>query len=199
MYRLFYDYHAIGDVLMIVFDNKKKTTRIEKKDNCVALYNGEELIGVNILNISQIVRIKASGMILQPALEFIDVIDHILVNAGLESLPKQTSSGFVVAQILESIPDVDGKHSTVKIDLDRRVIYARANFPIIPLNAMVVVALPGTILFDGETVEVAQIDGVFFEGYLCSKKDIDHREGKPDELYLLEEFIEIGQDFFAKE
>lgn len=199
MYRLFYDYHAIGDVLMIVFDNAKKATHSDIKDNVVVIYNGQTMIGINIMNISEIVRIKAKGMLLNPAPEFVEVINHILLNAGLEALPKQVSSGFVVGQILETISNEDEKSVVAKVDVGSRVVYVKASYPIIPSNALVVVALPATILHDGRTIEVEQSAGIFFEGYLCSKKDLNVAEGNPDDLYLLEEFMEIGQDFFAKE
>ena len=47
MYRLFYNYHTIGDVLMILFDSQKKANKHEKRDNITLNFHDNELIGIN--------------------------------------------------------------------------------------------------------------------------------------------------------
>ena len=74
MYRLFYNYHTLGDVLMIVFNNQKRATHFDKRNDVTLIYSDFELIGINLFNISKIVRIKAQGMIVSPAKEFLEVI-----------------------------------------------------------------------------------------------------------------------------
>jgi len=198
MYRLFYDYHTIGDVLMIVFNNQKKADRIDKKGNTVAIYSHDELIGVNLFDISNIVRIKAQGMIHNPAPAFIEVINHVLVNDGLSPLPLQTDSGFIVGQILEVIEE-ENATPIAKIDLGSRVIYVKALKPSLPVNRLVVIALPGTILGNGQTVLLEETSGVFCEGQLCRKSELNIPfEKDNDDIYFLEQFMEIGQDFFCK-
>lgn len=200
MYRLFYNYHTLGDVLMIVFNNQKRATHLDKRNDVTLIYSDFELIGINLFNISKIVRIKAQGMIVSPAKEFLEVINHILKNEGLEPLSEQSESGFVVGQILELIECEDHPFKIAKVDIGSRVIYTKSENEEIALYSMVVIALADTLLFNGETVVVETHDGMYFEGRICTYKDLNLESPKGDEkTYIIEEFMEIGQDFFAKE
>ncbi|MDY0345619.1 MAG: DUF4479 domain-containing protein [Bacilli bacterium] len=200
MYRLFYDYHAIGDILMIVFNNQKRTDRAEKRNEIALIYSGDELIGINIFNISQIVRIKAKGMIVNPAQEFLQVINHILKNAEVDPLPEQTNSGFIVGQVLEIINNDEKDFRIAKVDIGSRVIYTKIAHLEVIENALVVIALADTILFNGQTVNVETIDGMYFEGKIATFKDLNiDASNEEDKVFIIEEFMEIGQDFFAKE
>lgn len=200
MYRLFYNYHTLGDVLMIVFNNQKRATHLDKRNDVTLIYSDFELIGINLFNISKIVRIKAQGMIVSPAKEFLEVINHILKNEGLETLNEQSESGFVAGQILELIESEDHPFKIAKVDIGSRVIYTKSENEEIAPYSMVVIALADTLLFDGETVAVETHDGMYFEGRICTYKDLNLESPKGDEkTYIIEEFMEIGQDFFAKE
>ncbi|MDD4006168.1 MAG: DUF4479 domain-containing protein [Bacilli bacterium] len=200
MYRLFYNYHTIGDVLMILFDSQKKANKHEKRDNITLIFHDDELIGINIFAISEIVRIKAQGMIVNPASEFIDVINHILLNHGLSALAYQNESGFVVGQVIETIEGEEESGRIGKIDIGSRVIYVNLISSQVEVNTLVVIALAGTILGNGQSVEVEEHGDVFFEGKLCLKSDLNLLNGNEDDGYFfIDEFMEIGQDFFAKE
>ncbi|MFA7378370.1 MAG: DUF4479 domain-containing protein [Bacilli bacterium] len=200
MYRLFYNYHTIGDVLMILFGSQKKANKHEKRDNITLIFHDDELIGINIFAISEIVRIKAQGMIVNPASEFIDVINHILLNHGLSALAYQNESGFVVGQVIETIEGEEESGRIGKIDIGSRVIYVNLISSQVEVNTLVVIALAGTILGNGQSVEVEEHGDVFFEGKLCLKSDLNLlNENEDDGYFFIDEFMEIGQDFFAKE
>ncbi|MFA7067441.1 MAG: DUF4479 domain-containing protein [Erysipelotrichia bacterium] len=200
MYRIFYNYHTIGDVLMIVFDSQKKANKHEKRDNLMLIYHDDELIGINLFDISEIVRIKARGMIVNPAQEFIDVINHILLNHDLPPLSYQNESGFVVGQVIEVITGEEDNVTIAKVDIGSRVIYADAGNAKLKVNSFMVIALAGTILANGQRVEVEKHDHTFFEGKLCLKSELNLLgENEEDGYFFIDEFIEIGQDFFAKE
>ena len=200
MYRLFYNYHTIGDVLMILFDSQKKANKHEKRDNITLIFHDDELIGINIFAISEIVRIKAQGMIVNPASEFLDVINHILLNHGLSALAYQNESGFVVGQVIETIEGEEESGRIGKIDIGSRVIYVNLISSQVEVNTLVVIALAGTILGNGQSVGVEEHGNVFFEGKLCLKSDLNLLNGNEDDGYFfIDEFMEIGQDFFAKE
>jgi len=200
MYRIFYNYHMIGDVLMIVFDSQKKANKHEKRDNLMLIYHDDELIGINLFDISEIVRIKARGMIVNPAQEFIDVINHILLNHDLPPLSYQNESGFVVGQVIEVITGEEDNVTIAKVDIGSRVIYADAGNAKLKVNSFMVIALAGTILANGQRVEVEKHDHTFFEGKLCLKSELNLLgENEEDGYFFIDEFIEIGQDFFAKE
>ena len=51
-YGLYYNHKTIGDVLLIEFKPNEYPTRVEKHDNVVALYDNDDLVGINVFNIS---------------------------------------------------------------------------------------------------------------------------------------------------
>jgi len=201
MYRLFYNYRTLGDVLMIIFDNESKATRIEKRNSSTVLYNDEKIIGINLFDISKIVRIKADGMILNPATEFIDVINHILLNDGLDPLLYLKDSGFIVGQVIEVIDDGDESGLVlVKLDIGSRVIYAETQDKNLQPFSLVVVALPDVILFDGSTVKIIERNGIYCEGKICTNRDLNFdRDHDGEDIYLVEDNFNVGQDFFMEE
>lgn len=86
MPKLFYNRAAIGDVLLIVYNNDAIPNRIIKNGNVVALYNDDNLVGINIFDISKIIKIFHKGEIDDPTPAFIEIINHILINANLKPL-----------------------------------------------------------------------------------------------------------------
>ena len=86
MPKLFYNRAAIGDVLLIVYNNDAIPNKTTKNGNVVALYNDDNLVGINIFDISKIIKIFHNGEIEDPMPAFIEIINHILKNANLKPL-----------------------------------------------------------------------------------------------------------------
>lgn len=86
MPRLFYNRAAIGDVLLIIYNNDLIPNKINKNGNVVSLYFDSELVGINIFDISKIIKIFHNGEIEDPTSNFIEIINHILINANLKPL-----------------------------------------------------------------------------------------------------------------
>ena len=88
MYRIYYSYKAIGDVLIIVCDDASYPDTVMKKGNVTALYSKGKLIGINIFGISEVVKIHADGLLHFVNPELVKVINAILKNADIETLDK---------------------------------------------------------------------------------------------------------------
>lgn len=86
MYRLYYSYKAVGDVLLIVIDETCYPDAIKSRENVTALYKNNKLVGVNIFEISKVVKIHANGLIHYVNEELVKVINSILENASVETL-----------------------------------------------------------------------------------------------------------------
>ena len=100
MYSLFYNKDLIGDVLMIVYNQGKIPNKSIKEENIVKIYSDDELIGINIFNISSIVKIHANGLIPLPANEFVDVINTLLAQHNLDKLEYKKESGFKIGKVI---------------------------------------------------------------------------------------------------
>lgn len=197
-YALFYDYHSIGDVLLIVKDLDTKPDSSITNGDVVSLYNNNQLVGINIFNISNVLKIKSSGLIVLPMEEMIDVINNILKNANVETLPYKKESGFKIGRILtvEEHPDSDHMH-VLTVDIGREILNIVCGAPNVKVNQKVVVATIGTMMFDGKRILPSELRGVKSEGMLCSPREL-HLEGAPQArgILVLDEDAKIGEDFF---
>ena len=106
-YSLYYSYKNNGDVLIITFDGEKEATKSENRGRVTIIYNNSEIIGYQINNIKEIIKIKSEGMIYLPNKEMVEVINSILKNAKLEPLEEKENSGYFTAE-------VDGKKVVVR-------------------------------------------------------------------------------------
>lgn len=196
--HLFYDFHVIGDVLLIIIDENQKPTRSVKKGNVVALYHDDALVGINVFEFSEIVKMKHQGLIILPPKQLIDVINHVLRNAGLETLDDVAESGFRIGQVLtcEEHPDSDHLH-VCKVDVGNQQLDIVCGAPNVSQGAKVVVAMPGTMMFDGSLIVPSQLRGVPSSGMLCSPREL-HLENAPQVrgLLLLDANAQVGDDFF---
>ena len=84
--KLYYCRKSVGDVLIIIKDDKAFPNKVTKKDNVVSLYRNDSLVGINIFDFSKISRIFIEGEIVDPSIEFITLVNHILRNANIDTL-----------------------------------------------------------------------------------------------------------------
>lgn len=199
-YALYYDYETIGDVLMIVINSQATPDRCEKKDNVAILYKNDELVGINIFDISKIIKIKAKGFIPLVNEQILGVINHVLENSGLEKLELQKESGFRVAKILELEEHPDSDHLHIcKVDVGEKeplqIVCGAFNAR---EGLICVCALPYTFMPNGHQIVPDKLLGVPSSGMLCSGRELNLEgyEGKRGLLELTEEY-KVGSDFWT--
>ena len=197
-YAIFYNYHTIGDVLLIVSDLETKPNRVVKNGDVTSLYLDDKLIGINIFNISNVLKIKSNGLIVLPLKEMIDVINNILINANVETLEYKKESGFKVGKVLtcEEHPDSDHMH-VLTVDIGSEVLDIVCGAPNVKEGQKVVVATLGTTMFDGKKIVPSSLRGINSNGMLCSPREL-HLEGAPNVrgILVLDDDAIIGEDFF---
>ncbi|MCR4561631.1 MAG: DUF4479 domain-containing protein [Bacilli bacterium] len=195
MYRLFYNHEVTGDLLLILIDPEKKVDRHVAKDGVVALYNGEEIVGYNIFSISKIMKIRNDGIIFAPKDEMIDIINNILSNAGFSPLPYCHDSGYKVARIsnLEEHP-VEEKAQIVTLSLGDKELTTVSYYKNLEVGKFIVVAVEGTILYNGEVFHNYESRKIPIEANICSRKEL-RLEDEASGAFLLDEGVE-GSDFF---
>lgn len=182
-YALYYSYKGIGDVLLIVFDNSLPTTKQERIGNVVALYNKDKLIGCNIFDIKEIIKIKSNGLIYYPSEQFLSVINPMLKNAKLPTLEYKENSGYFIAEVLETNKDIS---QVVVTDGKERITISTKSE--LSVGDKVVLAVNGTHLNDGQKVN---------NGHICTNKELGIDE--KDTVLILDKDEIVGQDFFSLE
>ena len=201
MYRLFYNHPALKDVLIIVIDPEARVLKSETHNNVVALYGeNDKLVGYNIFHIDDVMKIKANGVIFVPDAKLLEVINSLLEREGLAPLPEIKDSGYRVAKVLstEEHP-LDEKALILKLQCGENTYETVSNLKGIEEGSMVVVALDGTILFDGSVYHAAVIKNINNDVKVLSPVEL-RLEGSMKDAFLLDDdpSFKDGEDFFIR-
>lgn len=199
-YGLYYNHKTIGDVLLIEFKPNEYPTRVEKHDNVVALYDNDDLVGINVFNISDIIKIKADGFIHHLNNDVTDVLNLLLTSKGLKPLPYLKDSGFRIAKIvdIEEHPDSDHLH-ICKVDIGEeeplQIVCGAFNAR---LDLKCVCALPYTFMPDGKQIVPGKLMKVESFGMLCSGRELGLKgyENIHGLLEINDDSLKVGDDFF---
>jgi tRNA-binding EMAP/Myf-like protein len=197
MYRLFYNFKVIGDVLLLVLDPSMAPDHEESHGAITALYAGDQLIGVNFFDFSKIVKLHTEGMIVTPEDKLIDVINAELENAKLPRLPYTRDSGYHVGKIvsLEEHP-LDEKAQIVHLDFGAgKVLETTSHYPNLSLGELLVCALDGTITFDGTRFNAGKIRNIGHDADICCEKELRIGEDVK-QAFILKDGYEPGDDFY---
>lgn len=201
MYRLFYNHLALKDVLIIVIDPEARVLKSETHNNVVALYGeNDKLVGYNIFHIDDVMKIKANGVIFVPDAKLLEVINSLLEREGLAPLPEIKDSGYRVAKVLstEEHP-LDEKALILKLECGEKTYETVSSLKGIEEGSMVVVALDGTILFDGSVYHAVVIKNINNDVKVLSPVEL-RLEGSEKDAFLLDDdpSFKDGEDFFVR-
>lgn len=197
MYRFYYNRKTGGDVLYCVINPLSYPDKVKKTGNVAALYHGDDRVGINFLDISQTMKIKAEGMIPFAADEFLKLINHMLENAGEESLPQLDSSFYKIARVgeIEEHP-LDDKKVILHLGLGNQKLDTVTRYSNIKVGDCVVVALDGCLKVDGTPFAAHKERNIPIDCEVCSMKDLG--VGEEDKLALIVEEGAAGEDFFLR-
>ncbi|MCR5079262.1 MAG: DUF4479 domain-containing protein [Bacilli bacterium] len=197
MYRLYYNHKTNGDILFLVYEPESYPDRVEQRDDIVALYKEDRLIGVNFLHIGKIMKIRADGMIVTPEDKMVEVLSSMMENAGLPSLPPCTDSGYVVAKVLkiEEHP-LNEKLSILTLDIKEKTLTTVTRYNNFKEGDHVVIAKDNCLRFDGSAFHARVERNIPIECELCSEKDL--RLGEEDKKAIVANELSFGMDFFLR-
>ncbi|MFA6755069.1 MAG: DUF4479 domain-containing protein [Bacilli bacterium] len=200
-YGMYYNYKTVGDVLMISYLPNEIPNKVISSNNVTSLYKDNDLVGINIFDISKVMKIKATGLITNLNINVLNVINSILKNNNVKELEEQKESGFKVGKILtlEEHPDSEHLHIlTVDINSDKPldIVCGAYNAKV---GLKVVVATLYTFMPNGQQILPSKLLGVDSNGMLCSGRELNLEgyEGKRG-LLELDDSYNIGDDFFKQ-
>lgn len=198
MYRCFYDYQTNGDVLFIETEPSLYPDSVKKNGDVALLYNGNTLVGVNLFNISKVVKIHASGMIVTPPSVLIDAINPLLENSGAPALPYCLDSGYRVLSIssLEEHP-LDEKAHIVTLSDGSHTYSTVSHYQNLQVSDLVVALLDGCIRFDGTLFKKNVQKNIPIDVEICSSKDLEVGDDVTS-AYKPNHGEAQGEDFFLR-
>ena len=194
-YRLFYDHRTMGDILILVYEPGLVPDKVIQGREAAFLYRGDALIGVNFLNVSRIIRLRAHGMIATPGEELLHVVNALLEERGVAPLPPTVDTGFHVLSVkkVEEHP-LDERLSILTLFDGKKEIPTVSGLSPFQEGDRLVAALPGTILRDGTLFESAKDHGIPVEAKVLSPRDL--ALGEEDGTPFHPEGYEDGEDFY---
>lgn len=198
---LFYNYKLIGDVLLVNLDSELLPNHFEKHDDVTLIYSNSKLVGINIFNISNVLKLKTEGRIILPPNSLIDIINDKCASLGIDKIDYVSSSGFKVGKIIscEEHPESNHLHC-LKVDIGNEVLDIVCGAKNVKVGLNVVVATIGTTLMDGSVIKKGQLLGEESYGMCCSPKELGlNIPYPPHHLLELDDDVTLGQDFFSIE
>ncbi len=122
-------------------------------------------------------------------------INDLLENSNAPRLEETSNSGFKVLTIsnLEEHP-LDEKASIVTLKDGEKAYQAVSHYKNLEIGKMVVVALDGTILYDGSLFSKKLVKNIPVDATLCSGKELKVSDNYK-EAFIPEGYSE-GEDFF---
>ena len=191
-YLLYFSNNVYKDSLYIHLKRDYQIKDETKFFNDVeVLYKQKEPIVYMIHNISKYLKIWMDGYIYLPTKVVIDIVNSILINAGLEPLAYKDKSGFIIGKILAKSPYLHGFY--YEIDLSDHTAHAFSEEEI-QVGKKVVVIEEGTSLDEKRYFLNYELEGQKIDAYLVNEKDLLISES--NKAIIIDENIKIGSDFF---
>jgi len=198
MFNYVYQPLTLGDMLAIYLDQTLPATHHVKKENIVFIYHQDKLIGVNVFQPKTLVDELQQGVIRRMSASAIGILNQKFKQLGIHLVLPSFHSGFVVASIqrVEIHPDADALF-ICQVNIGESVIQIVTNSKKVQPNHRLVVALPGSMLLDGQVLVEGMMLKVISQGMFCSEKTLGINPETQVGVYILDEKISIGKDFYA--
>ena len=196
--NLFYNPQGVGDVAFLQIEPTDGAFDYNKKDDVVEITQDGQVVGFNIFNVSDKIKIEGNGHIKLTS-EIIEALQQSINNSGFNyQLDTDLSPKFVVGYVetKEKHPDAD-KLSVLKVNVGNETLQIVCGAPNVAAEQKVVVAKVGAVMPSGMVIKDAKLRGVDSSGMICSMKELDLTNAPQEKgIMVLNDDYEIGQAFF---
>ncbi|GAA5414840.1 YtpR family tRNA-binding protein [Ureaplasma ceti] len=189
---IFYNQLSLQDAMLITLSNKE-VTRVENHDDFVVLFNNDDMVGVNIFNVSKTMALD-NGLIYPTE----EILNFIQTRTNLD-LRAFCTPNFVVAEILEC-EDVEGTHlHKCKVDLGADL--GKTQIVCGAINARAglrtVCATVGTFMPSGAFIADGKLMSLESHGMLCSARELKIANDNKPGIIELDNSYTVGTPFKA--
>ncbi|HEL0522036.1 TPA: DUF4479 and tRNA-binding domain-containing protein [Streptococcus equi subsp. zooepidemicus] len=172
-----YNKEQVGDVLMVILEDKKDIKRqVERKGRVARVFAEEtgQTLAWNIFEASALIAVEGNGQVFLSE-EELAILNAELAQEGFtERLEASPAPVFVVGQIIEMIPHPDSDHLNicqVQIAPDKAVQIV-AGAPNAAVGLKTIVALPGAMMPSGSLIFPGKLRGKDSFGMMCSPREL---------------------------
>jgi tRNA-binding EMAP/Myf-like protein len=198
MVNFVYQPHSLGEILAIYLQPLLPATSHQRYGKVVMVYHQDSLIGINIEDPHQYLPGLRQGIQRTFPIEWMKELNHLFLSHQISYRLPGFESGFQVGEItqVEPHPEADALF-VCQVRLGEKVIQVVTNSTKVKPLCRVVVALPGTILNDGQSIQEGAMLKVLSQGMFCSQKTLGIIPETQVGVYILDNTLRIGKDFYG--
>lgn len=171
-----YNKEHVGDVLMVILQDKKDIKRsVERKGKVARVFADEtgQTLAWNIFEASTLFSLDGRGQI------FLSDDELAILNAELakegfdDQLEKTAGPVFVVGQIVEMVAHPDSDHLNIcQVNVGDKRVQIVAGAPNAAVGLKTIVALPGAMMPSGSLIFPGKLRGEDSYGMMCSPREL---------------------------
>ncbi|RRD29844.1 DUF4479 domain-containing protein [Streptococcus minor] len=171
-----YNKEHVGDVLMVILQDKKDIKRsVERKGKVARVFADEtgQTLAWNIFEASTLFSLDGRGQI------FLSDDELAILNAELakegfdDQLEKTAGPVFVVGQIVEMVAHPDSDHLNIcQVNVGEKRVQIVAGAPNAAVGLKTIVALPGAMMPSGSLIFPGKLRGEDSYGMMCSPREL---------------------------
>ena len=196
--NLFYNPQGVGDVAFLQIEPTDGAFDYNKKDDVVEITQDGQVVGFNIFNVSDKIKIEGNGHIKLTS-EIIEALQQSINNSGFNyKLDTDLSPKFVVGYVetKEKHPDAD-KLSVLKVNVGNETLQIVCGAPNVAAEQKVVVAKVGAVMPSGMIIKDAKLRGVDSSGMICSMRELNLPNAPQEKgIMVLSDDYKVGNAFF---
>lgn len=180
--RIYKNYQMFLNVIMLNFSDLTVTKTV-KNSKLVKLYNGDTLVGINLIN-TDLLKDYPDGFI-YPNKKVLAIINDYLSSEEIKL--SYDKKAYLKVGLVKSVSKLENSDSltlceVLVADKIYQIVCGASN---VRENMKTIVALDKAILEDGTLIKANNVLNTYSEGMLCSKKELNLAR-KPGESGIIE-------------
>ena len=171
-----YNKEHVGDVLMVILQDKKELKRsVERKGKVARIFAEEtgQTLAWNIFEASSLIELIGNGQVFLTD-EQVAILNAELAKEGFaDKLEKPAYPVFVVGQIEEMQTHPDSDHLNIcQVNVGDKRVQIVAGAPNAAVGLKTIVALPGAMMPSGSLIFPGKLRGEDSYGMMCSPREL---------------------------
>ena len=171
-----YNKEHVGDVLMVILQEKKELKRsVERKGKVARIFADEtgQTLAWNIFEVSSLVDIAGNGQVFLIDEQVATLNAELAKEGFVDKLENTAYPVFVVGQIEEMQAHPDSDHLNIcQVNVGDKRVQIVAGAPNAAVGLKTIVALPGAMMPSGRLIFPGKLRGEDSYGMMCSPREL---------------------------
>ena len=171
-----YNKEHVGDVLMVILQDKKELKRsVERKGKVARIFADEtgQTLAWNIFEASSLVEITGNGQVFLTDEQVATLNAELAKEGFVDKLENTAYPVFVVGQIEEMQAHPDSDHLNIcQVNVGDKRVQIVAGAPNAAVGLKTIVALPGAMMPSGSLIFPGKLRGEDSYGMMCSPREL---------------------------